>query len=78
MGDLRSPYISVSENIRHKRPIADEVASAEACENHAIASVLRVPVPPFFEQGRPERQPPNLVAVIDRDVAAAFTPLGRD
>jgi hypothetical protein len=48
----------------------DGAASAEACENHAIAFVLRVPVPPFFEQGRPERQPPNLEVTIDRDASA--------
>jgi len=29
-----------------------------------------VPVPPFFEQGRPERQPPNLVSASDRDANA--------
>jgi hypothetical protein len=46
------------------------VASAEAYENRAIASVLREPVAPFFEQGRPERQPPNLVAAIDHDASA--------
>ena len=43
-----------------------EAVWAEADENSAVAPALRVPVRPFFEQGRPERQPPILVTAIRR------------
>ena len=51
----------------------DEVALAEADENSAIVFVLRGPVPPFFELGRPERQPPKLVTAIDHAAGVSFS-----
>jgi hypothetical protein len=49
---MRSCHISVSENIRHRPLTIGGAALAEAYENRVIASVLHVPVPPFFEQGQ--------------------------
>ena len=67
---VKSSGVLVCVYIPHSSPRAGGAASAEACENRAIAFVLRGPVPPLFELGRPERQPPKLVAAIDRDANA--------
>jgi hypothetical protein len=49
----------VSENIRHKRPIVDEAASAEVDENSAVAPALGVPVQTEQNVHYPVRAPGN-------------------